>query len=148
MSESTQSMPIARSDRPATFYRWAYLLLIGACGALAACGGGHGGSPPPAATQPETGTATPNAASGAATLTWSPPTQRTDGSQLTDLARYNIYWGTDAATLVHHVVLDQPGVTTFVVEPLTAQTWFFAVSAVDAAGRESTRSNVVSKTIR
>jgi len=33
------------------------------------------------------------AATGSVTLTWTPPTKNTDGSQLTDLAAYKIYYG-------------------------------------------------------
>ncbi len=33
---------------------------------------------------------------GTATLSWTPPTQNTDGSPLTDLAGYRVYWGTSS----------------------------------------------------
>jgi len=48
----------------------------------------------PAITASATYNLTCNAAGGFATLTWTAPTQRTDGSALTNLASYRIKYGT------------------------------------------------------
>lgn len=87
-------------------------------------------------------------ATGSATLSWAPPTQNSDGSPLTNLAAYRIYFGTEQESLTNAVTVSNPGVTTFVVEQLTPATWFFAVTAVNGAGAESSLSNIGSKTIR
>jgi hypothetical protein len=44
-------------------------------------------------------------------------------------------------------VINNAGVTTYVVENLAPATWFFAVTAVTSSGAESTHSNVASKQI-
>jgi len=41
-----------------------------------------------------------------------------------------------------------PGLTTAVIENLTAGTWYFAVKAISASGAESDFSNVASKTVQ
>jgi len=84
---------------------------------------------------------------GSATLSWSSPTARTDGSALTNLAGYRIYYGTSSGSLSKSITIDNPGVTTYVVENLSSGTYFFAMTAFDAQGVESSRTNPVSKTI-
>ncbi len=84
---------------------------------------------------------------GSATLTWTPPTTNTDGSPLTDLAGYRVYWGTSAGNYPNSVLISNPGLTSYVVDQLTPATWFFVTTAVNAQGIESSLSNVGSKTI-
>ncbi|MBN1240075.1 MAG: putative Ig domain-containing protein, partial [Gammaproteobacteria bacterium] len=86
-------------------------------------------------------------AMGTATLSWTAPTQRTDGSALTDLTGYRVYSSTDPDDLGSPTDIDNAGITTYVVENLTSGTWYFAVTAVDSSGLESDFSNVASKTI-
>ena len=38
-------------------------------------------------------------ATGSATLSWTPPTTNTDGSSLTNLAGYKVYWGPSQGTI-------------------------------------------------
>ena len=84
---------------------------------------------------------------GSATLSWEPPTQRTDGSPLTDLAGYRIAYGNAPDSLGQKVTLDNPGVTTYVVDNLSQGTWYFAMTAFDSSGAESDYSSIGSKTI-
>lgn len=84
--------------------------------------------------------------SGNATLTWTAPTSNTDGSALTDLAGYKIYYGT-SSTALNQVVTVTSGVTSYIVEGLTSGTWYFAIRSYTSVGTESALSNVVSKTI-
>ncbi len=86
-------------------------------------------------------------ASGSATLSWVAPTLQTDGSPLTDLVGFRVYYGTNASSLTSRVDVANPTVTTTVVSSLTTGTWYFAITAVDANGNESAYSNVASKTI-
>jgi hypothetical protein len=90
--------------------------------------------------------ATPPPAAGTATLNWDAPTQNTDGTPLTDLAGYKIYYGTNAAQLTQQITLNGPS-TTYVVNGLTSGTYYFAVTAYTADGTESAQSNVGTKTI-
>jgi len=84
---------------------------------------------------------------GSATLSWEPPTQRTDGSPLTDLAGYRIAYGTTPDNLGQKVTLSNPGISSYVVENLSQGTWYFAMTAFDASGAESDYSSIGSKTI-
>lgn len=85
-------------------------------------------------------------ATGSASLSWTPPTENTDGSALT-LAGYEIRYGRSAGDLSQSVSIDNPGLSTYVLENLTAGTWYFAVAALNAQGVSSSLSNVASKTI-
>jgi hypothetical protein len=88
------------------------------------------------------------ASMGSATLSWQPPTQRTDGSPLVDLAGYRILYGTSSSNLSNRVTLTNPGLTSYVIENLAQGTWYFAMTAFDASGAESDQSGVGSKTIQ
>jgi Putative Ig domain len=87
------------------------------------------------------------ATNGSATLSWTPPTQNTDGSSLTDLAGFRVVYGTSASTLSQIVEIANPGVATYLVSGLTSGTWYFAVKAYSSTGAESDASNVASKSI-
>lgn len=84
---------------------------------------------------------------GRATLSWTAPTENTDGSALSNLAGYRIRYGTSAAALTSTIVIDNASVTTYVVEDLAPATWYFAVTAVNSQGAESSYSNVANKQI-
>jgi len=85
---------------------------------------------------------------GSATLTWLPPTTNTDGSALTNLAGYRVYWGTSLGNYPNSVAINNPGIATYVVGSLTPATYYFVVTAVNTAGVESVLSNSASKTIQ
>jgi hypothetical protein len=84
---------------------------------------------------------------GSATVSWSAPTQNTDGSALTNLAGFNISYGTSATNLNQSVQIANPGLTTYALGNLAPGTWYFAVNAYTAAGAESAISSIASKTI-
>jgi hypothetical protein len=84
---------------------------------------------------------------GSATLSWTPPTENTDGSTLTDLAGYRIYYGRTRDSLDQVVEIKQPGLTTYMIENLSPTTWFFSMTSYNSDGVESNRSEVVSKTV-
>lgn len=81
---------------------------------------------------------------GTATLQWTPPTENTDGTSLTNLAGYKVYYGTSASSMSHMVQLANPGLTGYTVGNLSSGTWYFAVSAYTSSGIESTLSSTVS----
>jgi hypothetical protein len=85
---------------------------------------------------------------GAATLNWHPPTENTNGSAITNLAGYTIVYGTNKSNLTSSVKLANPGLTSYVVENLSAGTYYFGVTAYNSAGGASAVSSVVSKTIK
>jgi hypothetical protein len=84
---------------------------------------------------------------GSATLRWTPPTLNEDGSPITNLSGYRIYYGTNSSNLAMVVELPNPGLTSAVVENLSPATWYFAVKAYNTANVESSLSNIASKTI-
>jgi hypothetical protein len=84
---------------------------------------------------------------GRATLSWTPPTQNTDGTPLTNLAGYRILWGTSATALSNTIDVPGAGVSTYVIDNLTSGTKHFAVRSYNGHGVESVNSNVASKAI-
>lgn len=84
---------------------------------------------------------------GAATLSWTPPTENADGSVLTDLAGYRIYYGRNVNSLNRSIVLNNPGLARYVIEYLPRGRWFFAMTSVNTAGVESLRSGLVKKLV-
>ena len=85
---------------------------------------------------------------GSATLSWTPPTLNTNGTALTNLAGYRIYYGTSPSTLTRTVTLSNAGLTRYVISDLSAATWYFSIRAYTSTGAESTNSNTVSKVVR
>jgi hypothetical protein len=85
---------------------------------------------------------------GAVTLTWQPPTENADGSPLTDLSGYNIYVGTASSSYDYmEIRLDNPGLTAYVIENLSPGTYYFAATALNAAGVESFFSDELAITV-
>jgi hypothetical protein len=84
---------------------------------------------------------------GTATLTWVPPTQNTDGTPVTTLSGYHIYYGTSASALTQSIVISSASTTSYEITGLSSGTWYFAVAADATDGTESAPSNVGSKTI-
>jgi hypothetical protein len=99
----------------------------------------------PAFTITVTATAgVPTSPANAVTLTWTPPTANSDGSALTDLAGYNIYYGTTATNLTTKDTVGNPGLADYVIEGLASGRWYFELTAYNTVGVESARSQVVS----
>jgi hypothetical protein len=84
---------------------------------------------------------------GTASVSWDAPTQDTNGTALTDLAGYTIYYGTSATTLAQTIQVPNPSATSYVVSNLSAGTYYFAVAAYTTTGAVSAQSAVHSKTI-
>ena len=85
---------------------------------------------------------------GGAELSWTPPTQNTDGSSLTNLAGYRIAYGTSPAALTQSVQVANSGITRYTFDNLSPGTYYFAVRAYTASGTESVNSNVTTKIVQ
>jgi hypothetical protein len=84
---------------------------------------------------------------GSVTLNWTPPTQNEDGTSLTDLAGYRIYWGTTPGSYPNSVTIDNPGLSSYVVENLMPGTYEFVATSINALGVESVYSNSATKIV-
>lgn len=89
-------------------------------------------------------TATPPPVIGSATVSWSAPTTKADGSPLSGLAGYRVLYGQSSGTYTQSIAVRASPLT---VPNLGAGAWFFVVKAIDSAGLESAASAEVSKTI-
>ena len=140
--------------------RGIHLCAVAALGfALSACGGGGGPTGAAATSQAATGVASnastntntnpapPTASSGAVTINWTPPTENTDGTPLTNLAGYDIHYGTASGDYTQNVSVSNPGLATYVVDNLGPGTYYFSIAAVNSAGAESPLSPEVSMTV-
>lgn len=102
---------------------------------VTACGGGSEGE------TNDTGNV------GTAILSWTPPTTNTDGTELLDLAGYNIYYGMVNGSYPNKIVVTD-AVSSYFIGNLASGTHFFVVRAYDFSGNESADSNVASKTVQ
>jgi hypothetical protein len=88
----------------------------------------------------------PVVTAGRATLSWNRPTKNTDGTRLTNLAGYKIYYGTSPGN--YSEIIDVGKATTHTIADLTdGFTYYFVATAYNTSGYESGYSNEVSKTI-
>jgi hypothetical protein len=109
---------------------------------------GNGSSLPSATGQSNSPAASGSAATTNVTLSWYPPTDNTDGTPLTNLGGYKIYYGANPQEYSNTIEVSNPGLTSYVIDSLTVgTTYYFAVTAVSRAGVESLYSPEVAATI-
>lgn len=118
----------------------AYLLLFSVLLVAAGCGGGGGGG----------GGGVVN---GSASLSWSPPTTRMDGSALydSDIVSYNVHYGTTSSGPYPNVInvpksACNPSCES-VITGLSSGTYYFVVTVIDTLDVQSGYSVEQSKTI-
>lgn len=121
--------------------------LLAGCNQTSATGSAAQSSSPPAAAQSPPTPTSAASTNGTADLSWTAPTTNTDGSALTDLAGYRIYYGTSPTALNDKVDIANVSTTSYVITGLQQGTWYFAVEAYTNTGLESSLSQVVNKTI-
>ena len=122
---------------------------------LAGCGGGGSNDPTPTSSNSQSGGGTGEtggsgdtgggSTTAVAPLVWTAPTTNSDGTQLTDLMGFKVYYGTASRTYTH--VIDVQNVTSYTVNNLPAGTYYFAITAYNSLGNNSDYSNEVSRTI-
>lgn len=93
------------------------------------------------ASLPQFGIDVTQTAMGSVTLSWTAPVDNQDGSPLTDLGSYTIYYGSESGSYTDSVDVNNAGTTTFVVDNLVPDTYYFAITASNNAGAESGYSN-------
>ena len=76
-------------------------------------------------------------------MAWDPPATNTDGSPLTDLGGYKLYYGTSPGIYDHSI--DVGNVTIYALTGLRqGQTYYLAVTAYNTSRNEGDYSNEVS----
>ncbi len=119
---------------------------------LAACGGGQSAKNDISAGASNVeGSGISSATSstaGAVTLSWLPPTKNTDGSTLTDLSGYKIFYGTSPDALTKRIDLKNAGLTSYVIENLAVgRDYYFAITAINSSDLQSEFSNIANETV-
>lgn len=79
-----------------------------------------------------------------AKVTWTAPTKNTDGTDLTDLAKYQVNYGTSSGTLDKSVQVTAPATST-TISGLSPATWYFRVRAINSKGVYSDYSGIGQK---
>ena len=133
------------------------LVIAGSVLGLAACGGGSEGAvavagspaPLPAPTPAPTPAPSPPGpvTTYSATVSWSVPLLNTDGTSLTDISGYRIYYGTSADDLSQSILISAPGITNHVVSGLAPGTYYIAVVTLNSMGIPSDLSTPASATV-
>lgn len=81
------------------------------------------------------------AGTSSVTLQWDAPTTNADGTPLTDLAGYKLYYGPSSGNYIKNI--DVGNVTTYKASALPDGSYYFVVTAYDTGGNESDYSNEV-----
>jgi Putative Ig domain len=90
----------------------------------------------------------PPLTTGSATLNWSIPTTNTDGTPVTDLAGFTVYYGSSASSLNHSVRVPSATQTSYTLDNLAAGTWYFGIAAYTTVNTQSAMSSVKSTAIQ
>ena len=80
-------------------------------------------------------------ASASIELSWEPPTRNEDGSTLYDLEGYRVYFGRQTGDYEAIVEIDNPGITTVVIDDVIPATYYIAATSINARGVESDLSD-------
>lgn len=83
---------------------------------------------------------------GVVTVEWQPPTENVDGSPLTDLDGFRIYYGELSGAYTDQVAVADGGLTRYDLT-LPSGSYYVAMTALDTDGNESAYSNEVVKVV-
>ena len=84
---------------------------------------------------------------GSVALSWQPPTRREDGTPLVGLSGYRLLFGRNSRQYTEEIRIENPGITSRVIDNLTGGTWYFAMTAFDEEGLESDLSAEAVRTV-
>ena len=85
--------------------------------------------------------------SGLARVSWVAPTQNTDGTPLTNLAGFRVYYSTSNSSFSTSTLVNDTTSRTTTINALPAGTWYFMVRVLNSSQVESANSNVASKAV-
>lgn len=82
-------------------------------------------------------------------VTWSAPSARANGDPLllSEVAGYQIYYGTKAGNYPNQINVNDPTAESTQIEGLTSGTYYLVLTTIDSDGRESSYSPEVVVTI-
>ena len=106
-------------------------------------------TPTPSSTTPSSTTPSTPVATGSATINWTAPVARADGSPLSlaDIEGYRIYYGSSAGDYPNSVDIDDGTAVQLTLSNLPLGTYHLVMTTYDVAGRESALSPEIIKTI-
>lgn len=73
-------------------------------------------------------------------VSWVAPTTTADGSSLTNLAGFKLYYGTASGAYTKTIVISDPFQTSYELNDFPPGVYYFAVTAFDSLGEESVHS--------
>ena len=80
----------------------------------------------------------------AVTVSWLAPADNTNGTALTNLRGYKLYYGEAPRDYSSTIKVSNPGLTTYLIENLSPGRYYFAVTAYNSLGEESDFSPEIS----
>lgn len=89
----------------------------------------------------------PASTASSVTVSWQAPADNTDGSVVTNLTGYKIYYGEAPRNYSSTIQVPTTGLMTYVVENLSPGQYYFAVTAYNSLGEESDFSPEVSTVV-
>lgn len=84
---------------------------------------------------------------GNISLSWQAPADNTNGSALVNLSGYVIHYGNVPNVYTSTITINNPGLTSYVVEDLPPGTYYFSMTSTTTTGAHSTLSAEASTTI-
>lgn len=87
---------------------------------------------------------------GSASLNWQAPVERADGEPLSasEIGGYRIYYGTASGAYAYVIEVDDASATSYVINDLPLDDYYFVLTAIDSTGRESGYSNEAVKQVQ
>jgi hypothetical protein len=127
---------VYRRGYPRRIPAWKGIIVLGLL--MGGCSAGDG-DPAETPNRPPAG----RSGTHSVTLTWTEPTMNIDGTALTDLSGYIVFYGTASRIYAGSLNISGPDITSASVEHLASGRWYFSVKSVSAAGVESFYSGEV-----
>ena len=87
-----------------------------------------------------------SAGASSVSLNWVAPTENSDGTPLQDLKGFKIHYGAQSQSYTGAISVNNPTLTTFLVDSLPSGKYFFAITAFNSQGIESSLSDEIAAT--
>lgn len=84
---------------------------------------------------------------GSTRVSWTAPTTNTDGSALTDLSGFRVYYSTNNTSFTQSNPVNDSTARTTTINSLAAGTWYFMVRVLNSSQAESGNSNIAQKVV-